>query len=171
MDYLLIARVEQLYGKDGYLRIKSFSDFPERFLRLENVYLDFWGDKKIFYIEDVKDVKGNVIIKFERFDTVRDSQLLLGREVYIDEKDAVTLPENHFFVHDIIGSEIFIEEECIGVITDVIKGKSNDVLVVKADDKKEILIPFVLSFIEKFDAAGKKIFLNIKKDFFEDDQD
>jgi len=33
------------------------------------------------------------------------------------------------------------------------------------------LIPFVLNFIEKFDAAGKKIILNITKDFFEDDQD
>ncbi|MBK9098324.1 MAG: 16S rRNA processing protein RimM [bacterium] len=171
MEYFLIARIEQLYGKDGYVRIKSFSDFPERFLRLKKVYLDFWGDKKAFYIEDIKDVKGSVLVKFERFDSIRDSQLLLEREIYVAEKDAVTLPENHFFVHDIIGSEIIIEEECLGVITDIIKGKGNDVLVVKADDKKEILIPFVLSFIEKFDAAEKKLILNIKKDFFEDDQD
>lgn len=171
MDYFLIARIEQLYGKDGYVRIKSFSDFPERFFKLKKVYLDFWGDKKKFYIEDVKDVKGSVLVKFEKFDSIRDSQLLLEREIYVDEKDAVTLPENHFFVHDIIGSEVIIEEESIGVITDVIKGKGNDVIVIKDDNNKEVLIPFVLSFIEKFDAAGKKIILNIKKDFFEDDQD
>lgn len=171
MEYFLIARIEQLYGKDGYVRIKSFSDFPERFLSLKKVYLDFWGDKKTFYIEDVRDVKGNVLVKFEKFDSIRDSQLLLEREVYVDEKDAVTLPENHFFVHDIIGSEVIIEEESIGVITDVIKGKGNDVIVIKDDNNKEVLIPFVLSFIEIFDAAEKKIILNIKKDFFEDDQD
>jgi 16S rRNA processing protein RimM len=171
LEYFLIARIEQIYGKDGYLRIKSFSDFPERFLRLKKVYLDFWGGKKTFHIEDIKDVKGNVLVKFERFDNVRDSQLLLEREIYVDEKDAVTLPENHFFVHDIIGSEIIVEKECIGVITDVIKGKGNDVLVVKADDNKEILIPFVLNFIEKFDAAEKKLILNISKDFLEEDED
>ena len=171
MEYFLIARIEQLYGKDGYVRIKSFSDFPERFLSLKKVFLDFWGDKKAFYVEDVKDIKGSVLLKFERFDSIRDSQLLIDREIYVDAKEAVILPENHFFVHDLIGSEIIIEEECIGVVTDVIKGKGNDVLVVKDEDSKEVLIPFVLNFIEKFDAAGKKIILNITKDFFEDDQD
>ena len=171
MEYFLVARIEQLYGKDGYVRIKSFSDFPERFLSLKKVYLDFWGDKKAFYVEDVKDIKGSVLLKFERFDSIRDSQLLIDREIYVDAKEAVILPENHFFVHDLIGSEIIIEEECIGVVTDVIKGKGNDVLVVKDEDSKEVLIPFVLNFIEKFDADGKKIILNITKDFFEDDQD
>ena len=171
MEYFLIARIEQLYGKDGYVRIKSFSDFPERFLSLKKVYLDFWGDKKAFYVEDVKDIKGSVLLKFERFDSIRDSQLLIDREIYVDAEEAVILPENHFFVHDLVGSEIIIEKKCIGVITDVIKGKGNDVLVVKDEDSKEVLIPFVLNFIEKFDAAGKKIILNITKDFFEDDQD
>jgi len=171
LEYFLVARIEQLYGKDGYVRIKSFSDFPERFLSLKKVYLDFWGDKKAFYVEDVKDIKGSVLLKFERFDSIRDSQLLIDREIYVDAKEAVILPENHFFVHDLIGSEIIIEKECIGVVTDVIKGKGNDVLVVKDDDSKEVLIPFVLNFIEKFDAVEKKIILNITKDFFKDDQD
>lgn len=91
--------------------------------------------------------------------------------MYIDEKDAVSLPKNHFFVHDLIGSDVIAEKECLGVITDVIKGKGNDVLVIKSDDNKEILFPLVLKFIEKFDAAQKKLILNITKDFLQDDQD
>ena len=57
------------------------------------------------------------------------------------------------------------------MVTDVIKGKGNDVLVVKDDVGKEILIPFVLNFIQKFDAAGKKIILEYHQRFFEDDPD
>jgi 16S rRNA processing protein RimM len=91
LDYFLIARIEQTFGKDGYVRIQSYSDFPERFFRLKKVYLDFWGDKKSFYIEDVKDVKGKIIIKFKKFDSLRDSQVLTDREVFIDEKDAASL--------------------------------------------------------------------------------
>jgi ribosomal 30S subunit maturation factor RimM len=53
----------------------------------------------------------------------------------------------------------------------MIKGKGNDVLVISTDDKKEKLIPFVLSFIENFDAAKKKLVLNVSKDFLEDDED
>jgi 16S rRNA processing protein RimM len=171
LEYFLIARIEQTFGKDGFVRIQSFSDFPERFFSLKKVYVDFWGDKKSLYIEDVKDVKGKIIIKFKKFDSPRDSQILIDRELFVDEKDAVSLPENHFFVHDLIDSEVFVRKERIGVVSDVIKAKGNDVLVISTDEKKEILIPFVLTFIEKFDAAKKKLILNISKDFLEEDED
>jgi len=171
LEYFLIARIEQTFGKDGFIRIQSFSDFPERFLSLKKVYIDFWGDKKTFYVEDVKDVKGKIIIKFKKFDSLRDSQILIDRKVFVDEKDAVSLPENHFFVHDLIDSEVFVMKERIGVVSDLIKSKGNDVLVILNDEKKEILVPFVLNFIEKFDAAQKKLILNISKDFLEEDED
>jgi len=171
LEYILIARIEQTFGKDGFVRIQSFSDFPDRFFSLKKVYLDFWGDKKTFYVEDVKDVQGKIIIKFKKFDGLRESQILIDREVYIDEQNAVSLPENHFFVHDLMGSEVFIKTEKIGIVSDVIKGKANDVLVILDDDKKEILVPFVLNFIEKFDAAKKVLILNISKDFLEEDED
>ena len=171
MDYFLIARIEQTFGKDGYVRIQSYSDFPERFFRLKKVYLDFWGDKKSFYIEDVKDVKGKIIIKFKKFNNLRDAQVLTDREVFVDERDAVSLPANHFFVHDLIDSEVFVKKERIGVVSDVIKAKGNDVLVIMNDEKKEILVPLVLNFIEKFDVAKKKLILNIAKYFLEEDED
>ena len=165
----MIARVEQLYGKNGFVRLKPYSDFPKRYLNLKKVYIDFWGDKKIFYVEDVKDIKGKIIIKFNRFDSQRDSHVLIDRDVYVLEKDAVSLPENHFYIHDLIGSKVFAGKERIGTVTDIIKTKANDVLVILTDDKKEKLIPFVLNFIEKFDAARKKLILNITKDFLEDE--
>lgn len=171
MEYILIARIEQLYGKDGFVKLKLFSDFPDRFLNLKKVYIDFGGDKKRFYVEDVNDLKGKIIIKFKKFDSPRDSQVLIDREIYVDEKDAVSLPDNHFFVHDLIGSEVVVEKERIGTISEVIKGKANDVLVVLTDDENEKLIPLVLNFIEKFDAAKKRLILNISKDFLEDDED
>ena len=171
MEYFLIAKIEQLYGKNGFLGIQSFSDFPDRFFSLKKVYIDFWGDKKTFYVEDVKDVKGKIIIKFKNFDSPRDSQVLVGREVYVNEKNVVNLPENHFFVHDLIGSEVIIEKNKFGSVVNVIKGKANDVLVVSTEDNRETLIPFVLNFIEKFDAAKKTLILNISKDFLEEDED
>ena len=171
MEYILIARIEQTFGKDGFVRLQSFSDFPERFFDLKKVYIDFWGEKKKFYVEDVKDAKGKIIIKFKKFDSLRDSQILINREVFVDEKDALSLPENHFFVHDLINSEVYMKTERIGVVSDVIKGKGNDVLVILDNEKKEILIPFVLNFIEKFDTAKKKLILNISKDFLEEHED
>ena len=97
--------------------------------------------------------------------------VLLDREIYIDERDKISLPENHFFVDDLIGSEVIVEKEKIGIITDVLKVKGNDILVILGNEKKEKLIPFVLNFIEKYDAAKKRLILNISKDFWEDVED
>jgi 16S rRNA processing protein RimM len=171
LDYYLVARVEQLYGKEGFVRLKLFSDFPERYLSLKEVFIDFWGDKKRFYVEDAKDVKGKIIIKFKNFNTPREINTLIGRDVYVSEDDVIDLPADHFFIHDLIGSEVFGGNERLGIITDVIKGKANDVLVISDEDGEEKMLPFVLNFIEKFDAASKKLILNISKEFFTDDED
>jgi 16S rRNA processing protein RimM len=171
LDYYLIARIDQLYGKDGFIILKLFSDFPERFLDLKKVYIDFWGDKKTFYIEDVKDVKGKIIIKFENFSSRRELEVLLGREIFVTEENVARLPENQFFIHDLIGIEVFAGSDKLGNITDVIKSKANDVLVINTEDNEEKLMPFVLNFIEKFDAERKRLILNVSKDFFEDDED
>jgi len=170
LEYVLIAKVEQLYGKDGYVKLQSFSDFPDRFLNLEEVYLDFWGDKKTFYIEDFKNLNGKLLLKFKKFNSIRDCQVLIDRDIYVNDKDKVSLPDNQYFIHDLIGSEVILENESIGLIDDIMQGKANDVLVIRMNDENEKLIPFVLNFIEKFDAVKKKLILNISKDFLEEDE-
>ena len=170
MNYILIGKVEQVHGKAGYVLLNSFSDFLKLFSDLQKVYLDFWGDKKNFCVQDVKDINGRLAVKFKKFDSVRDCQVLIGREIYIDEKDKVNLPDNQFFVHELIGSEVIIEKESYGTVTDVITGKANDVLVITANDKEK-LIPLVLNFIESFDAAKKKLILNISLDYLDEDED
>lgn len=166
MNYILVARVEHLYGKNGSVIMRSFLDSVERYSDLKKVYVDFWGDKKTFYIEDAKDVKGKIIIKFRGFDSQKDSQVLIGREVFIDKKKAKIFPAGHIFTSELIGSKVFVEGKEVGVIKEVLKTNANDVLVIEDVNKKEVLIPFVLNFIEKFNAEEKKLILNITKDFF-----
>jgi 16S rRNA processing protein RimM len=170
LNYILIGKVEQVHGKAGYVLLNSFSDFLKQFCKLQKVYLDFWGDKKNFCVQDVKDINGRLAVKFKKFDSVRDCQVLIGREIYIEEKDKVNLPDNQFFAHELIGSEVIIEKESYGTVTDVITGKANDVLVITANDKEK-LIPLVLNFIESFDAAKKKLILNISLGYLNEDED
>ena len=170
-EYYLIAEIERLVGKNGFVRIIPISDYPERFFNLENVYLDFWEDKKAFVVTDVKKHREGFLLKFQNFDSIRDSQVLVGRKVFVDDDAVVRLPENHFFIHDLIDVKVFIKNEKIGVVTEVLKLPANDVLVVKKSDGTEQLIPFVLEFIGKFQPEKKRLSLKIEKDFFEDEDE
>ena len=82
------------------------------------------------------------------------------------KRDVNIFPAGHIFTSDLIGSNVFVEGKVIGVIKEVMKTNANDVLVIVNAEKKEVLIPFVLNFFEKFNADEKKLILNITKDFF-----
>jgi 16S rRNA processing protein RimM len=154
-DFYLIAKIKKVVGNEGFVLIESYSDFPERFYELETVYLDFWGDKKLFIVEEVKEHKSRFLLKFEKFDDERSATVLEGREIFVEEKDVVELPDNTFFVHDLINCLVLQEENKLGIIKDVLQLPANDVLVIEDTNKEEKLLPFVLDFIESFDPEKK----------------
>lgn len=167
MDYYLIAEIEQPAGRKGFIRINPLSDFPKHLLKLKEVYIDFWGLKKLFQVEEVKEFKKKFLLKFLNFDSLRDCRVLSGRKMYIDGKDLIKLPEKHFFIHDLIGLKVFGKQEILGVVKDVLKLPANDVMVIETKDGSEMMIPFVLQFIEKIEPEKREISLKVGKDFFE----
>jgi len=162
-DFYLIAKIISLIGKDGFVKVELYSGFQEEFEKLHKVYIDFWGEKKIFTVENVKEYRNSFSIKFVNFDSQRDSQVLIGKEVFVDDKSLLKLPGDHFFVHELIGSKVFKNKNLLGEITDVIKMPANDVMSIKGEKGNEILLPVVLEIIESFD-PGKKIMV-IKEDY------
>ena len=168
-DYFLIAKVISLFGRNGFVKIKLFSNFSELLNDLDKMFIDFWGDKKVFYVEKVKHVGNAFAFKFKYFNDERDAGVFIGRDLFVAKDDFVNLPENTFFFNDLIGSKVFQGSAEIGVITDAFTAPANDVIVIKKDNDKEFLLPLVLEFIEEFDPEKKILIL--KKEITYDDKD
>jgi len=154
-DFFLIAKIVSVIGKEGYVKILSYSDFPERFYKLDKVYIDFFGNKKLFKVENVTGKKDSVHIKFSNFSTAEEAEFLIGREVFVDENDVIKLPEHSYFVHDLIGSKVLEDGQYLGVIKDVLAYPANDVYVIETAEGKELLIPAVKEMIESFNPDDK----------------
>ena len=169
-DFYLIATVTSVSGKNGAVKIISYSDYPERFFYLSKVYIDFFGEKKLFFVEKVKQNKNFFILKFKNFDSEQDSEILVGKEIFVDEENLVRLPDNHFFIHDLIGSRVIKDDKELGVIKEVYQYPANDVYVIEDAEGKEILLPAILKFIESFDNAKKILKLKPGEDLYEDDE-
>ncbi len=168
-EYFLIAKIVSIVGKDGFVKILSFSDFPERFFDLKKVYLDFFGEKKIFFVDAVKHQKNFFALKFKNFDNENDTQILLGKEVFVDEANIVKLPENYFFIHDLIGSKVFRNEKFLGVIKDVLTYPANDVYLIEGNKGSELLIPALSELIESFDPEDKILILKPGGELYDDE--
>ena len=169
-DFFLIAEITSVFDADGFVKIKSYSDFPERFFLLENVYINIFGDYRLFIIEDVEQIGDFFILKFKNFDSDEDVEFLVGSSVFVLKSDAVSLKKDTFFIHDLIGCKVFFEKKFFGKIVDVLSLTSNDVLIVKAEDGAERLIPFVENFIESVDIEKKIVELKQDFDEFSDDE-
>ena len=169
-EFYLIATVISAFGKNGAVKIKSHSDYPERFLHLSEVFIDFFNTKKLFFVENVEQHNSIFTIKFKNFDSDKDVKILIGKDLFVDEDHLVKLPENHFFIHDLIGSKVIRNNHDIGTIKEVLQYPANDIYVVLDNFGNETLIPAVLDFIESFDAVNKILNLKPGDELYENDE-
>ena len=103
---MVIARVIKARGIRGEVACNIETDFPERFEPLAHVTLWMPDDTRLrLTIEDHWFHKGQVILKFEGYDTMTAAQNLVGGRLVIAEADLESPAEGEFFEHQVIGSE------------------------------------------------------------------
>ncbi len=169
-DFFLIAEVSSVYDDSGFVRIKSFSDFPERFFLLDRVYINIFGDYRKFIVENVEKIGSLFILKFKNFDSEIDVEFLVGSAVFVKKKDVVALESDTFFIHDLIGCKVFFNTKFFGSIVDVLSLNSNDVYIVHDDEGRERLIPAISKFIDIVNLEKKTIKLKMDFDEFSNDE-
>lgn len=162
-DLFLIAEVLKVYDTYGYFYVKPYSDFPERYNHLEKVYLEVFGEKRRFFIEDVFYDNEKPIFKFKNIEKSEYIRFLIGKKIYIEENNLIQLSDDTFYIHDLVESKVYKNDTLLGKIEDVYLLPANDVYVVKGYDGKEILIPAIKDCIESFDKENKIMVL--KSDF------
>lgn len=159
-NYTIVGMITNTHGIKGELKVFPLTDDMERFNYLKQAYIG--EDKTKVNLEKVRYHKNLAIIKFKEYNDINEVQKFKDNYIYVDDEEKVILPKDHFFIYDLIDSQVFdMESNLIGTLADVLKGSSNDVYVVKNSEKnKEYLIPAVKQFIIKVDILEKKIIIN-----------
>ena len=137
-ERLKIGQIVNTVSLKGFVRVVPYTDDNKRFELLKSVYLVDKKHYKKYDIEEVKYQKNLVLLKFKNINTIEQAEELRNFYIEIDRKDAVKLPENSYFIVDLIGLEVYNIEtkELLGKIEDVFSTKSNDVYVIKSELRK-----------------------------------
>ncbi|KJS18926.1 MAG: hypothetical protein VR72_20790 [Clostridiaceae bacterium BRH_c20a] len=155
-----VGQIMSTFGNKGELKVFPLTDDPERFKKLKYVYLIMPdGDIKM-HISSVRNHKNTVILSFKEVPDMSSAEKLRNIYICIEEEQLVKLPENHYFIFQIIGIEVYEKGIFLGKIQNVIQTGSNDVYVVK-DNEKEILIPALKSIVLGIDLDEKKMFVSL----------
>jgi 16S rRNA processing protein RimM len=141
---VVIARVVKTRGIKGEVACDIETDFPERFEELSRVNVTTAAGNRISaVIEDCWFHKNRVVLKFEGYDSISASAKLVGGLVTAPEMSAEALEEDEFHEHKIVGADVeTIGGEKLGVVERIIRTGGTDVLVVRGENGRELMIPF-----------------------------
>ncbi len=159
-NYLEIGVITRFQGNKGEVRIKPTTDIPERFLDLDVIYLKRGDDFKELEIDYIRFHKQFVIIKFFDVNSIDEAEELKNYQILIDESEKYILPEDNFYVSDLIDCEVYLESgKYLGKLIDVIDTSGTDVFLV-AGQEKEYMLPASREMILEINLENKKIIVD-----------
>jgi 16S rRNA processing protein RimM len=165
--YLECGRIANTHGVRGALTIESWCDSPDVLCALKTLYYKKKDEYFPLEVTSASVHKHRALIKFYGIDSIEEAQVLKNQIVYAD-RDEIPIDEDRVFVADIIGLEVFDEKsgKKLGVLEDYIECPASDLLCVRTEDKREVLVPAVKEFIGHIDDSG--IYLNPIPGMFDD---
>lgn len=163
MEQLMeIGQIVNTYGIKGFLKVVPYTDDITRFEDLKSIYVETKNSLRTFIIEEVKYSKNLVLLKLKGIDDINAATIYKNCYLKIDRKDAVDLPENSYFIIDLIGITVFSDNnEELGNIVDVYSTGANDIYVVKNELGKQVLLPAIGEVIKNVDIKNKKMIVHL----------
>lgn len=161
-QYFEIGQIVTTNGVRGFVKVKPFTDDIKRFSKLKTVFLTINKELVEYEIEEVKYLNSMVLLKLKGIDSIEEAEKYRNCYLKIHRKDAVKLPKNSYFIVDLIGCEVYSDEdELLGKVEDVFSTGSNDVYVVRNEIGKQILIPAISSVVKNVDIENKRIVVKL----------
>jgi ribosomal 30S subunit maturation factor RimM len=106
--YLAVGRIARPWGVRGELKVEILTEDPARFEWLETVYV---GPRFTPYrLESSRQHLGAVLLKLAGCDDRNAAEALRGLVVQVPIKDALPLEEGEYWVHQILGLEVWTTE-------------------------------------------------------------
>lgn len=163
MEQLLqVGVISSTHGIRGEVKVFPTTDDVKRFKKLKQVILDTGREQLPLEVEGVKFFKQFVILKFKGIDNINDIEKYKGKSLLVDREHAVKLRKDEYFIADMIGMDVFTEDEAFfGVLKDVLETGANDVYIVEGKDGQEVLIPAIKQCILNVDVEKKKMVIHL----------
>ncbi|GGI41761.1 ribosome maturation factor RimM [Mammaliicoccus stepanovicii] len=154
-----VGKFVNTHGIKGEIRVLSDSDFTdERFQVGQQIIVKHKNEEQSFTIASHRLHKNFHLLTFEGIHNINDIEYLKGSKLFQEEDNkSIELEENEFYYADIIGCTVYVNDEQLGKVTEVMETGANDVWVVQGD--KEYLIPYIEDVVKKVQIENKSIYI------------
>lgn len=161
-EYFEIGQIVNTFGIKGVVKVNYFTDDPLEFEKLKTILVE--KNKKLleFEIEEAKLHKNQVLLKLKGINDINEAEKYKGCYIKLPREKAKKLPENTYFIADLIGLEVYTDNgELLGKVDDIYNSGSADIYVIKNELGKQILLPGIKDVIKEIDVDNEKIIVHL----------
>lgn len=174
--WVTLAELLRPQGRRGEVLAELLTDFPERFESRPEVMLRAASGKvtaariETHWLPVGRNV-GRVVLKFAGVDSITAAEALSGLTVVIAPDERMQLGEDETYVADLVGCVVLWRGSVVGIIEDVHFATNADgstrlpdapeLLLVRAEDGREHLIPYVKAWVESQDLKERRIHMRL----------
>jgi len=155
-----IAKILNFHGIKGEAKV-GFSKQNYEFVKsLKSAFILKNGEFIPVNILSVKFGNKVAIVKFDSMNSIEDVLEVKGCSIHVEEERLKeVLEEDEFLTSDLIGMEVFEDDNKLAVVVGLSNNGSTDLLAVKTVSGKVSYVPFVKDICTDVDLDNKKIFI------------
>ena len=173
-EWLVVGLITSCYGISGQVKVKSLSDFEERFIQPGIRWLQKENESpsEIEITSGFKQPgKETFIIKFNGISTRNQAEQLKKYKILVKTNQLPELNENEFHILELINLQVKTLEnkklKTIGKVINLENEKNNLLVIQLFKNQKNVLIPFVKEIVPIVDLKKNFIIINPPKGLLE----
>jgi 16S rRNA processing protein RimM len=145
-EYLVVGTLRRPHGVHGAMVMQVITDFPERLIPGTQLFL---GDAHTpVALLSTRVHNRGLVVKLIGVDTPEEAGNLRNQLVYVRAADRPRLPTGEFYHHQLIGLHVVNEaDQPIGILSEILQTRANDVYVVRRANGSEVLLPVIPTVI------------------------
>lgn len=153
-DYLTIAQIVKPQGIRGEVKVIAMTDGPTDLQAFDRVYV---GGNALRILK-VRPAGGNcAYLTLSGIADRNAAETLRGQEVRVMRSDAPALPEDTFYIADLIGCTLVDESGRVYGEVESITPARTDIYEVRTPEGKILTFPAVEGLISEIDAAARRV--------------
>ena len=167
IEWLVVGIITSSHGIKGELKVKSLSDFSERFTKPGKRWLQLDNkEPTVFNLISgfKKPGKDIFIISLETIEDRNSAEKFKNYKLLVKSNNIPELKKEEFHLNQLVNLKVKIKQEdkieIIGEVVDLLN-ESNNLLEIKIyENNKKILIPFVKDIVPIIDLEKDFILIN-----------
>ena len=166
-EWLTVGLITSCHGINGQVKVKSLSDFEERFLKpgMRWMQKDNESPSKIELISGFKQPgKETFIVKFHGINKRNHAEQMKKFKILVNGDTLPKLQKEEFHLLELLNLEVKTLEnddlKTIGKVINLENDKNNLLVIELFQNQKKVLIPFVKEIVPLIDIKNNFLIIN-----------